>query len=111
MLFFPAHGRNIRINPSEIIYADTCRSCTTIYFTNHKQLTGICSLTDLHKRLSGKGFMRIHKSYLVNTFHITAFYGNTFVLDENIEFPIGREYRKVVKAHLDLIGSKSRLYL
>lgn len=111
ILFFPSHNKNIRVNPSEIIYADTCRSCTTVHLTNHRQLTGICSLTDLHKRLSGKGFLRIHKSHLVNTSHITAFYGNTFVLEGDFELPIGREYRKEVRAHLDLVGSKSRLYI
>jgi len=43
--------------------------------------------------------------------HITAFYGNTFILEGDIEFPIGREYRKKIRAHLDLVGSKSRLYI
>jgi DNA-binding LytR/AlgR family response regulator len=110
MLFFPAHSKNIRVCPEEIIYADTCKSCTTVYLANHKRLTGICSLTDLHKRLSGKGFLRIHKGYLVNMRYITGFYGNVLILDGNLEFPIGRDYRREVKAHIDLAGSKSRLY-
>lgn len=110
MLFFPSRDRNIRVNPVEIIYADTCKSCTTVHLINNRQLTGICSLTDLSRLLSCEGFLRIHRSYLVNTHRITGFYGNVFTLEGNIEFPTGREYRREVKAHIDLAGSKSRLY-
>ena len=111
MLFFPTVKGNIRVHPKKIVYADTCKSCTTVHLSDNRELTGICSLTDMQKYLSDKGFLRIHKSYLVNMKYITGFYGNVILLEGNIEFTIGREYRKEVKTHFDLVGSKSRSYL
>jgi DNA-binding LytR/AlgR family response regulator len=111
IMFIPKSGRNIRIFPKNIMYADTCKNCTTLYLTNGEELTGICTLSELHRHLSGKGFLRIHKSYLINSKFITSFYGNMIFLENGKEFLIGRDFRSEVKAHFDVIGSKSRLFM
>ena len=111
ILFIPKSGRNVRIIPENILYADTCKNCTTLYMTNGEKLTGICTLSELHRHLSGEGFLRIHKSYLINTRYISSFYGNVIFLENGKEFPIGHDFRSDVKSHFNVIGSKSSLYM
>lgn len=111
ILFIPQSGRNVRVVPEDILYADTCKNCTTVYLVNGEKLTGICTLSELHRHLSGGGFLRIHKSYLINTRFISSFYGNVISLENGKEFPIGHDFRSEVKSHFNIVGSKSRLYM
>jgi hypothetical protein len=52
MLFFPSRDRNIRVYPEEIIYADTCKSCTTVHMDGDKLLDNqdLCLLLGITKR-------------------------------------------------------------
>ncbi len=111
IMFIPKSGRNVRIIPENILYADTCKNCTTLYMLNGQNLTGICTLSELHRHLSGLGFLRIHRSYLINTKFISSFFGNVIFLENGKEFPIGHDFRSDVKSHFNVIGSRSRLYM
>jgi hypothetical protein len=111
IMFVPTSGKNVRIFPEEIIFADTCKNCTTLHLTNGRKLTGICTLSKMKRFLAGMGFLRIHKSYLINTAFISAHFGNVVFLDDGLEFPIGHDYRAEVKSHFCIIGSNSGLYM
>ena len=51
----------------------------------------------IEKRLEGYGFLRIHKSYLVNMSHIRKISNYTAVLDSGEEFPVPRLKFRAVK--------------
>lgn len=51
----------------------------------------------IEKRLEGCGFLRIHKSYLVNMRHIRKISNYTAVLDSGEEFPVPRLKFRTVK--------------
>jgi DNA-binding LytR/AlgR family response regulator len=50
------------------------------------------SLTEFENKLASESFLRIHKSYIVNTQKVTGF-SSIHVLLKDLELPIGRIYR------------------
>lgn len=87
----------------DIIYIETDnRSC--IIHTSNGNFTENLSLGEYEKRLSGHGFFRIHKSFIVNleqVQEIFPWYNNSFALKmkgyENQILPVGREKIKELR--------------
>jgi two-component system, LytTR family, response regulator len=76
----------------EIIYFEGYGEYVRVV-TSNKTFLARDSMYEFEKRFSPGYFIRIHKSYIVNTQKITRF--NTIhVLVNNIELPIGRIYRE-----------------
>lgn len=53
------------------------------------------TISSLEKMLSENEFLRIHRSFILNTKYITRFTANTIFIDDK-EFPIGPSYKKEV---------------
>lgn len=73
-------------NPEEIIRLEACSNYTNIYFTNKKKMLTCKVLKDLAAVLEPMGFVRTHRTHLVNKQHI-AFVsnnGNIIMKDESI---------------------------
>lgn len=62
------------------------------FFTAKRKYMFVGRLKDWESKLNNKGFVRVHKSYLINTGHIIKVAGNTIKLAEQ-DLPIGRKYR------------------
>ncbi|MDR1774339.1 MAG: LytTR family transcriptional regulator [Clostridioides sp.] len=75
--FFQIESRKIKINKengeTEIFYG---------------------SIEKLAKELEGEGFVRIHKSYLVNYIYVKQFSHNKLILDDGQELSVSRKYSK-----------------
>ncbi|MBA6156689.1 response regulator transcription factor [Tenacibaculum sp. S7007] len=82
----------------DILYIESDRNYLT-FFTENKKLTIIDSLKKWEESLNKKGFMQIHKSYIVNSKKIEKFTG-TYVIISNYKLPIGRTYKVKTKAIL-----------
>jgi DNA-binding LytR/AlgR family response regulator len=48
--------------------------------------------------LPSPAFVRIHKSFIAASRHITSLRKNTLVIDNTTELPIGETYRSAVQA-------------
>lgn len=59
-------------------------------------------LDDLEKQLSGNGFLRCHKSFLVQECHIRSWRENALWLADGRELPVSRTYEKEVNRRLML---------
>ena len=59
------------------------------------------SISSLADRLGDRGFVRIHRSTIINQARIVAFHssraGTTVLLASGVELPVGRKYRHVVR--------------
>jgi len=59
------------------------------------------SITSLADRLATRGFIRIHRSTIINQARLTALHssrsGATALLDNGVELPVGRKYRQVIR--------------
>ena len=63
-------------------------------------------LDHIEKLLSAHGFLRIHKSYLVNMERVKTFLGDRFLMDNGAVVPISQSRRKAVKQEfLSYMGS------
>ncbi len=87
-----------KIYLDDILYLESDRNYIT-FFTKNKKLTIIDSLKKWEESLNKKGFVQIHKSYIVNSKKIEKFTG-TYVVIFNQKIPIGRTYKIKTKANL-----------
>ncbi|WP_446715735.1 LytR/AlgR family response regulator transcription factor [Bacteroides sp. GD17] len=62
------------------------------------------TLTELMEYLPSEIFIRTHRSYIVNLNHIERITGNTLYIGA-AQIVIGREYKKEVLKHLNIVGS------
>lgn len=61
------------IKISDIIYCEADNTYTNIYLQNNQKLMASRPLQDYEKLLEDASFVRIHKSYLINIGHLTAY--------------------------------------
>src|SRR6185437_15452528 len=89
-----------KVNLSEIMYLEAMKDYTRIQL-NGKQYLVLSTLTELLDRLPAKRFVRIHRSYAVQTDKVSAVRGNKVLL-AGCELPVGKLYRDALKGILTL---------
>ena len=82
----------------DILYIEGLREYVTFYTGNGK-LVVLDSLKRLEEELPSSQFMRIHKSYIVNTGKVQSLYGNQLEIGEQ-KLPVGKSYKEVVMERL-----------
>ncbi|GAB3338634.1 response regulator transcription factor LtdR [Marivirga atlantica] len=75
----------------------------TVFFTSNKTYTLTSNLTHSKEKIEHPSFLRIHRSYVVNTKHISAV-KNDSLLIANQTLPIGRSYKNDIKHKLQKIS-------
>ena len=71
----------------------------TRIMTNEKKYLVIATITGMYEKLPAEKFIRIHRSYIVNTDKISAEKGNK-VLINGYELVIGKMYKNVLSKML-----------
>lgn len=84
----------IRINLEEIIYIKTDLDYTELYTKDKKHLSSE-SLRYWESFLPDTNFMRIHKSFIINTSKILKISGNQAFFENDMIVPIGRTYKSI----------------
>lgn len=69
------------------------------------------TISQLEKDLSSKGFLRIHRSYLVHLPYIAKFGSQKLMLKDATELPIGRNYMDTVKKQFFDYISQKHIYV
>ena len=98
-LFFKENGILVKVHPAEIMYVRGLQNYVELNLENDKRLIIHQTLKSLLNLLPNELFVQIHKSYIVNTRHISRLDGATLYLRET-GLPIARDRRKEV---LDLL--------
>lgn len=86
------YGELIDIPVSEITYIEVAQHQSILHVKNEKnerQYTCYKSLTDLESELKEQGFLRTHKSYLVNMRHIKVFLYDGLTLQDGTKLRVG----------------------
>lgn len=84
---------------SDIYYCNSEGNYTHFFFSDGSSLLVSRTLKDFDEMLSGKGFLRVHQSYLVNMTHVDAFVrhdGGYLVLKNSEKIPVSTRRRQVV---------------
>ncbi|WP_299126155.1 response regulator transcription factor [uncultured Winogradskyella sp.] len=83
---------HIRVKTNEILFIKADSDYTEIHLKNKKHLSSE-SLRYWEEFLSKKMFLRLHKSYIINTKKIKKVSGNQVFIENNVVIPIGRAYK------------------
>lgn len=89
----------IRVKTEDIIYILTDSDYTELHLKEKKHLSSE-SLRYWEMVLPSKNYIRIHKSYIINTSKIVKVSGNQVFLECNNVVPIGRAYKNEFTKHL-----------
>lgn len=96
-LFVRVNRKAVKVNFSEIKYIQGLKDYIVIH-TVHGKLTVKDSMTAFLSKLNPE-FIRVHRSYIVNQTHISAYTKHDVEIGE-IEIPIGETYIKTTLASL-----------
>ncbi len=93
--FFNVNKNMVKVLFNEVIYVESMREYIYIHTVKGKVITKM-GIGEIEKKLSS-GFLRIHRSYLVNKEKISSYNAEEVVLDK-ISLPIGPNYKKFVES-------------
>ena len=93
-LFVKVNSRMVRINFDDVLYVEALSDYVNIVTDKHKYIV-YTTLKALENRLSlFPNFIRVHRSYLLNTQHIESIEDNTATLRGGHFVPIGKSYQE-----------------
>lgn len=84
------------MNPYELIYAEVCNKTTSL-FTSHGVMETKASFSVLERELIPYGFIKIHRSILVNFRYIRSIQGTEIHLDTGQVLPVSKHRLLSVK--------------
>lgn len=90
----------IRILFSDILYFEADGNYVKIVSKDEEEYEHRETLISLESKLEGKGFIRIHKGFLVNQEAVFTMYYDKVILNNKQELPIGRANRDKAKQEL-----------
>ena len=82
----------VKLVIDSIISVEGLKDYVKIYTDDKNHVTKI-TMKNIEQHLSGFGFMRVHKSYIVNLKKIVSYEYNKVVLSKNVTVSIGNIYR------------------
>jgi len=86
-------GKVTKLFYKDLLYIESQKNYVAIVTTQKKILTYL-TLSEIEEKLAAHPFLRIHKSYIINTEKISHVEGNDiFLFDLKQNFPIGISYR------------------
>ncbi|HMI59830.1 MAG TPA: LytTR family DNA-binding domain-containing protein [Puia sp.] len=94
LIFVKSGNKFFKVDTDEILYVESLKDYVKIFTTDGEIQTKF-KISDFEKELEQSGFLRIHRSFIVNTRHIKAFTLNHVELGGN-EVPIGSSYKELV---------------
>lgn len=99
--FFNVNKNMVKVMFNEVLYVESMREYVYIHTLKEKVITKI-GIGEMEKILN-HGFLRIHRSFLVNKDKITS-YNAEEIFVEKISLPIGPNYKKLVEAAFESAG-------
>ncbi|MEM7367409.1 MAG: LytTR family DNA-binding domain-containing protein [Bacteroidota bacterium] len=100
--FFVRTGHRIKkVRYQEVHYVESMREYVRIHAENKRYMVHQ-TMSSMEKRLSMYGFIRVHRSFLVNLEYLDSLQGNRIFIGET-EIPIGGNYKKALFDRIELL--------
>ncbi len=96
-IYVNANKKHIKVNFEEILYVESIKDYVRIHTSENSIMTKD-KISEFEKKLS-TDFLRIHRSFIVNTQKITAFTAQDVEIGAR-EIPIGGSYKELVYKRL-----------
>lgn len=82
---------------SSISFFEITKRIVTVHYNGTEKFSFYSSMEQIETQLSGKGFVRVHRSYIVNLSYIAMFQQNAIWLKTGAVIPLGVTYIKQVR--------------
>ena len=100
---FNTKSGEICVQVCDIVYAEVTNHSITVYLAEDK-LTVFKSMDELENELGKFGFLRTHKSFLVNHIHIASIKQNRIFTNTGLSIPLSRSRDEDVKLKLQQLS-------
>jgi DNA-binding LytR/AlgR family response regulator len=94
-------SKHHKIVLNDIVYIESLKDYIQIHLHNDTTIVTKYTLSDIEKELATYNFLRVHRSFIINTTNITAFSTNEIDLNHSKEIPIGASYKDIVLVFLE----------
>ncbi len=102
---FRSEGFNIKILLKDILYFESQGNDIKVHLINECIPVSKVTISELTGNLQDKGFVRIHRSFIVNSSRVTAISNNEILAGRN-SLPVGRSYKKEFEAFAKVFLAK-----
>lgn len=99
-LFIKSEYKLVRINLNEIRYIEGMKEYVRIHLDGQKPVMTLLSMKSLEEKLPESKFMRVHRSFIVNTDKINTVERFRIVFDEKVFIPVSENYKEKFNAFL-----------
>jgi len=99
--FVNSEGKILKINLQDVDFIESMSEYVKIYLTSKSQIVTLMRLKNLEDFLPKEWFMRVHRSYIVNTRNITTIERNRIVFYGKIYIPVSEQYKADFKKFID----------
>ena len=93
-IFLKNGGHHIRVDLDKIIFIEAVDNYCNIVTSNRRFIQN-STLKRIQEQLCNKGFLRVHRSFVINIGKITKFNESNFYFDDVI-IPVGRTFKSEV---------------
>lgn len=98
--FYYKMGKSLcRLYIDEIRYF-ACSGKKIEVYTNTGKVEFYSGMREVWKQVEGKGFITIHKSYIINTMYVSIYHYDSVQMSDGTVLPISQRYRKILKDRL-----------
>lgn len=87
---YSAGGEFYTVRYTDILYVESCRRLLELHTMDGKTASFYGTMEKLEQDLRGEGFLRVHKSYLVNMRYVETFRSEGIRLHGGSELPVSR---------------------
>lgn len=95
--FFVKHeGKYEKVDPNEILCVSSMQNYVKLHLKGGGMLVVRSTLKEFQDHLTTRDFLMVHKSYVVNTDHVTSVSSTALEVSEIGQIPVGRTYKEEV---------------
>ncbi len=99
-LYFKIDSKLTKVNPDDIVYIESMREYICLNMADKSQLITLMKVSEVAKQLSDMGFLRIHRSFIINMKKIEEISRNSVKLSNDTILPVGDSFKKQLKKQL-----------
>jgi len=100
-LFIKMEYKIIRIEFNKIKYIEGMKDYVRIHLEGDKPIMSLVTMKSVESNLPKAGFMRVHRSYIVNLNKIQTIERSRIIFDEKVYIPVSEQYKEEFQKFLD----------
>jgi len=92
-IFVKSDYKIVRIEFNDIKYIESVHEYIRIHLMNDKPVLSHISLKSIEEQLPASSFLRVHRSFIVNSNRIKVIERNRIVFENNVYIPVSDQYK------------------